>query len=404
LHCFLARLEGIQIRILLLLFVTVSFLDLFTQLPIISPMAISLGAAPLLVGLAVGMYSFTNMFGNMVGGMGIDRFGAKWVLMTGMLVTAFNLLLYTTVATPVQLIVVRLIHGTSSGLLAPSAFALMAQAAKEGQYGRTMAHTGAIVGFSAIIGPAFGGIISAKFGFDSVFYSVSVLMVLSAILVWLFAPMPKHRLKKEKSESSKGEFKSLLACRPLTNTYWGSFALFFTLGVVTVLLPIRAAQISPDGALGGMMISTFGVVAILVFLLPTNKMYDYFNPQKILTSGMFTVAMSQAFLAVSINKLPIFLSMGVFGLGFALMFPAMTTIIMNWVPIVHRGKAFGIFYACFSLGVVVGSFSVGLLKASPEIGFIISSVIVFLMALYVRYRYLYLPDYKGVLEEKTETN
>lgn len=367
-------------------------------------MAISLGATPFLVGLAVGMYSFTNMFGNMVGGIGIDRFGAKWVLMVGMAVTSINLLLYATVVTPYQLIWIRLIHGTSSGLLAPSAFALMAQTAKEGQQGRTMAHTGAIVGISAIIGPAFGGIISSKFGFNWVFYSVSILMVIGASLVWLFIPSPAQKPKKAKNALVKGEFKSLLRCRPLTNAYFGSFSLFFSLGVVTVLLPIRAAQISSNGALGGMMISTFGVVAILVFLLPTNKMYDYFDPQKILASGMFTVAMSQAFLAISANKLPIFLSMGIFGLGFALMFPAMTTIIMKWVSEVHRGKAFGLFYACFSLGVVIGSFSVGLLKASPSVGFMSGSVIVFLMAIFVRYRYLYLPSYKAVLEEKADIN
>lgn len=351
-------------------------------------MAISLGATPFVVGLAVGMYSFTNMFGNMLGGIGIDRFGAKWVLTVGMAATSVNLLLYTIVATPTQLVLARLIHGLSSGLLAPSAFALMALVAKKGKYGRTMAHTGAIVGFSAIIGPAFGGIISAEFGYNWVFYSVSILMVASACLVWLLVPSPEKKPIKEKSTFLKGEFKSLLGCRPLTNAYWGSFSLFFSLGVVTYLLPIRAAQLSSNGALAGMMISTFGIVAILIFLLPTNRMYDHFDPQKILFLGMFTVAVSQVFLAIFVSKIPIFISMGIFGLGFALMFPAMTTIIMQWVPETYRGKAFGMFYACFSLGVVVGSFSIGLLKASPSMGFIISSVIVFLMAAFVRYRYL----------------
>lgn len=379
--------RGFPIRIILLFFVTVSFLDLFTQLPIISPMAISLGATPFVVGLAVGMYSFTNMFGNMLGGIGIDRFGAKWVLAAGMAATSINLLLYTLAATPSQLVVVRLIHGLSSGLLTPSVFALMAMVAKKGQYGRTMAHTGAIVGFSAIIGPAFGGIISAKFGYDWVFYSVSILMFVSAFLVWFLVPSPDKKPGKEKRPLLRGEFKPMLRCRPLINTYWGSFSLFFSLGVVTYLLPIRAAELSSNGALGGMMISTFGIVAILVFILPTNRMYDHFDPQKILSVGMFTVAISQAFLAFFVTKIPIFISMGVFGLGFALMFPAMTTIIMQWVPEIHRGKAFGIFYACFSIGVVAGSFFIGLLKASPSVGFLASSVIVFLLAVFVQYGY-----------------
>lgn len=323
----------------------------------------------------------------MFGGIGIDRFGAKWILAIGMFITSGNLLLYTIVDTPTQFVLVRLIHGLGSGLLAPSAFALMALAAKEGKYGRTMAHTGAIVGFAAIIGPAFGGIISSRFSYDTVFYSISVLMFFSAFLVLFFVPSPKKEIKSKKDGALKGEFKSLLKSVPLTNVYWGSFSLFFSLGVVTTLLPVRAEELSTNAALGGIMISTFGVVAILVFLLPTNRIYDHFDQQKVLFVGMATVSTSLILLAFLNSIIPVFISMAIFGLGFALMFPAMTTTILKLVSKSTRGKAFGMFYACFSIGVVVGSFSMGLIKATPTIGFFISSVLVLLMALFVLYRY-----------------
>ena len=365
---------------------TVAFLDLFTLLPIVSPIAAGLGGSAFVMGVAVGIYSFTNMFGNMFGGMGIDKVGAKRILMAGMFFTSINLMLYTFVSSPEQLLLVRLIHGMGSGLLAPSAFALMAQFAREGKYGITMAHTGAIVGVSAIFGPAFAGIVSSKLGYDYVFYSVSALMIISFFLVLVFVPT-LERKKKDRNLDGKPAFKEVLKSKLLTNAYLGSFSLFFTLGVVTVLLPIRAAEISTNGALGGMMISTFGIVAIIIFLLPTNRMYDYFNPQKIQILGMMIVALSQALLSIFMTPVQIFIAMGIFGLGFALMFPSMTTTIMHVVDEVHRGKAFGIFYACFSLGVVVGSFVVGIIKATPSLGFITGSGIVLLMSLIVYYRF-----------------
>lgn len=375
-------------KALLLWLVLVSFLDLFTMLPIVSPLAISLGATPFLVGITVGIYSFTNLMANIAGGISIDRFGANRVLAVGLLVTAFNLLLYTLAATPLQLVGARMVHGMFSGFLAPSAFALMARASREGQHGKTMAHTGALVGTAAIIGPAFAGIVSGRWGYDWVFYSISAMMFISAVLVLLFVRRPPRKVNKAKNEEVRSEIGAMLRTVSLTNVFMGSLSLFFSLGVVTYLLPIRAAAISDSGSLGGLMISIFGVVAIIIFLLPTNRMYDRFDVEKIVIIGMVLVAVSQIFLAIFTTAIPIFITMGFYGLGFALMFPSMTTTIVTKAPEEHRGKAFGIFYACFSLGVILGSFTIGLLKGVPWLGFSTSAIFVLIMAaiMYIRKR------------------
>lgn len=57
--------------------VIVAFLDTFSQLPIMSTFAQSLGGTPLVIGLVIGMYSFANMIGNIIAGAAVDKFGAK---------------------------------------------------------------------------------------------------------------------------------------------------------------------------------------------------------------------------------------------------------------------------------------------------------------------------------------
>ncbi|MDZ4247061.1 MAG: MFS transporter, partial [Dehalococcoidia bacterium] len=45
----------------------------------------------------------------------------------------------------------------------------------------------------------------------------------------------------------------------------------------------------------------------------------------------------------------------VFGLGFGIIFPAVTALTAEAVQWSSRGKAFGVFYAVFSVGVVIGA-------------------------------------------------
>lgn len=72
--------------------IMISFIDTFSQLPIISPYAQGLGATPLLIGMVVGIYSFSNIIGNLFAGFWIDRDGAKRVLSVGLGLTGLILL------------------------------------------------------------------------------------------------------------------------------------------------------------------------------------------------------------------------------------------------------------------------------------------------------------------------
>ena len=76
------------------LIVFFSFFDLFSQLPVMSPFALSLGATPFLVGLAVGMYSFSNTIGNVISGFMTDRRGPFLILVLGLFASAISLFLY----------------------------------------------------------------------------------------------------------------------------------------------------------------------------------------------------------------------------------------------------------------------------------------------------------------------
>lgn len=358
--------------------VMICFMDLFVQLPVMGPFAQSLGAGSFQIGLAVGLYSLTNMLGNMVAGIWIDRFGGKPILIVGLLLTAGIIVLYALVQQPAQLLMVRVLHGLSGGLLVPSAFTLVSRYASDRQQGRSMALSGAAVGVAAIVGPASAGILKATVGLDRLFISLSGLLVLGAILVWAGAPK-SAKGKEEEADSvsvneSKSAFLAAIRQKSVIQSYFGAFSLMFAMGALTFSLPLKVEALGFPAQTAGMMLSVFGVVAICMFLLPTNRMFDQGSPIKLSLVGGLLVIISLLALSFIQHQVAMFGVMALYGLGFSLLFPSLNAMLVNHIASEHKGKAFGIFYAFFSLGVVAGSSGVGAFTEDYDIALRLAAI------------------------------
>lgn len=341
--------------------VFICFMDLFVQLPIMGPFAKSLGSGSFVIGLAVGLYSLTNMFGNLVAGLWIDRIGGKIVLISGLAITACVLLLYVLVTEPAHLLVVRFVHGLAGGLLVPSAFTLVSKYSPKGNgEGKTMALSGAAVGIAAIVGPAASGILKARVGLDSLFLYTAILLAVGALLAFLWAPRDDRRTDEERAKpqhsiEQSSNFLSILHNKSVIQSYVGAFLLMFAIGALTYALPLKAEQLAFPDQIAGLLLSTFGIVAILVFVLPVNVVFDRFPSRRLIAMGGCFVVISLWLLSVLSDMILMFIVMGFFGLGFALLFPSLNTLLIQNVSPEHKGKAFGMFYAFFSVGVVMGS-------------------------------------------------
>ncbi|MBP1153376.1 MFS transporter [Paenibacillus sp. PvR098] len=373
----------IRKKTILYILIIIAFIDMFSQLPIISPLAQSLGADPFMIGLAVGAYSLTNMIGNVLAGRWIDRYGARIVLVLGMAVTAALLGMYWFVRTPEQLVVARFAHGLAGGLLVPSAFTLVSGLAESGRQGKNMAISGAAVGFAAIVGPALGGILKAKAGVHTVFLTVAGLMALGALTAWLVLYGKGEAAKpgEDSSMSTTQGWLHLFRSTPVLQSYLGAFTLMFAMGVLTYMLPLKADALVLREQAAGLLLSTFGVVAIGMFLLPTNRVFDRVPSLYTMLAGLVTIAAALLGLSLVDREGVLFAVMAVYGIGFALMFPSMNALLIRHVPEGDRGKAFGLFYAFYSIGVIAGSFTVGTLALSPDEGFRLAGVFLSFIAI-----------------------
>ncbi|MBB5181659.1 MFS family permease [Planomicrobium koreense] len=360
-------------RFFIYIIIFFAFFDLFAQLPIMSPLAVSLGATPFLAGLAVGMYSLSNIIGNIASGIFSDRKGPFAILVAGLATTGAVLFSYSFADGPYSLLAVRFVHGLAAGLTVPAAFTYLANKTASTKRGKGAAVSGAFVGLAAIIGPAYGAILASRTSVAETMATTGVLLL--ALAICAFFVLNRKIAKKEAVAEQPLPFSRIIRNRGLLQSFAGAFFLMFSQGVLAYMLPLKIAGLGLPPELSGLLLSVFGVAAILVFLLPVNRIFDKAKPLYTLIAGFSFMGLSLFLLSAAETAPLLYAIMCAYGIGFALLFPSINSLLIDSTELSSRGKAYGLFYAFFSLGVVGGSSFTGILELNADEGFMLSGTL-----------------------------
>lgn len=129
-----------------------------------------------------------------VAGWGVDRFGARLVLLTGLVVFTAGSLASGLSPSFELLLVARAIQGLGGGALEPACLALLAQITDRHRIGAVMGLMSLLVNFAPAVGPLVGAVL-LSFGDWRVIFLFAVPPVLSATLllvVTIRAPSPPN--------------------------------------------------------------------------------------------------------------------------------------------------------------------------------------------------------------------
>ena len=360
-------------RIFIYIIIFFAFFDLFAQLPIMSPLAVSLGATPFLAGLAVGMYSLSNILGNIASGIFSDRKGPFAILVAGLAATGAVLFSYGFAEGPYSLLAVRFVHGLAAGLTVPAAFTYLANKTDHSKRGKGAAVSGAFVGLAAIIGPAYGAILANRTSTADTMATTGAMLLVLALCS--FFVLNRKLDRKETTAPLPLPFSRMIQNRGLLQSFAGAFFLMFSQGVLAYMLPLKIDGLGLPPQLSGLLLSVFGLAAILVFLLPVNRIFDKAKPLHTLIAGFTFMAISLFLLSAAETVPWLFAIMSLYGIGFALLFPSINSLLIDSTEPASRGKAYGLFYAFFSLGVVGGSSFTGMLELNADQGFMLSGTL-----------------------------
>lgn len=331
----------------------IGFLDTHLLIPVMALYATALGADVLLVGIIVGIYSLSNTIANVVGGRLVDSYGYKRVLVSGLAGDMLAMLAYAFCAVPWQLTIVRFIHGLTGGMVGPSSMSAQAVLSSRSKMTSSMGYYGAAIALATLLGYGGGGVVASRLGYNYVFYIGAILLFISIVLACFLPGRNGAESGVYHRYSLKG-LKLLLGEEKLIIAYITVWAQYFAFGGIVALLPLYINVLGLAPYHVGILLACFSVAFILVQILG-GRAESYSKQLKFVLAGIALAVAGIALLPLSGILWVMLLMMLLYGVGFGLIFPSISSMVVDVMDSSAHGIRTGIFHALVTTGVAVGA-------------------------------------------------
>ncbi|MBD2845681.1 MFS transporter [Paenibacillus sp. IB182496] len=344
----------------LYLFLFVAFFDLHAQYPILTPFALSLGAAPSFIGLMMGIYSITHLPGNLIAGYSVDRFGSRLFIVLSLLLAGIILLVQSHVTNPWELLVLRSISGFVLAFLSPACMALLANLSHNPlKQGKLMAGNGLVHTLASVISPAAGALLVARIGFTEAFNALGWILVFTALCAFFFirnAPRsspPSHAEHSAKPSPEPEE--------PPTAIPWLIYLLPIAMscaqGILSFELPLMA--VTADAMMTTGLL--FSVVSLGALVTLSMLFLNRYSPFARSLWGAVALALTYFMLAVD-SPIPFAVLLLLLGMAKGIIFPALSSLLIELSGGKRYGRTFSLLSIAFSIGAFLGPMLAGQLR------------------------------------------
>ena len=340
----------------LYLFLFLAFFDLHAQHPVLTPFAISLGAAPAFIGWMMGIYSLTHLPGNLLAGWLIDKNGSRRYIIFSLVGAGVILLMQAHVQLPWQLLVLRSISGFVLAFLSPACLSLLASLSRDPvMQGKYMSGHGVVHTLASVLSPAAGAFIAAKAGFSGTFQGLGWLLLFTGLMAFLTVPKPASLPAGDPRSLSSEEATDRL---PFSlRLYFIPLAIACSQGILFFELPLRAggqASILSTGLL-------FSAVSLGALVTLSMLFLNHYSPIKRVAAGILGLALCFYVLALS-GPLPLAAILFMLGIAKGLLFPALSSLFIELGGGRRLGRVFSYQSIAVSLGSFIGPITAGQLR------------------------------------------
>ena len=211
-------------------------LGLFMVLPLLALYAADMpGGTPLMIGLALGAYGFSQALLQIPLGWLSDRIGRTPVILGGLLLFAAGSVIAGLAETVPGIVLGRLLQG--AGAIAGTVMALVADVTDAEQRTKAMAIVGASIGLSFAVSMVLGPVVAGFGGLSSVFLLTAVLAVSGIAVVYLGVPRGVKSREHAEVGTRPGMIRNVLAEPALRRLNFGVFSLHFILTASFLVIP-----------------------------------------------------------------------------------------------------------------------------------------------------------------------
>ncbi|AWB45895.1 MFS transporter [Paenibacillus sp. CAA11] len=332
-------------------FMFIAFFDLHAQYPILTPYAISLGAAPAFIGWMMGVYALTHLPGNLLAGRGVDKHGSRRYLVFSLITAGIILLLQAYVSTPWQLLVLRSLSGFVLAFLSPACLALLASLSSNSfRQGKLMAGHGVMHTLASVLSPAAGAFLVAKAGFALTFQSLGIVLIGAGVIaLFTIRNQSIPVLDQNTVPSSKPAAIPMAAKIPL-RYFTLPLAVSLAQGILFFELPMHDGGTGGAGAImhTGLYFSILSLGALVTLCM---LFLNRYSPKARALLGVLGMALCFFSLAKP-AAVPMEVSLFALGMCKGIVYPAISSLFIE----LSGGKRLGTVFSYQSIAMSLGSF------------------------------------------------
>lgn len=318
--------------------------------PILPLYVKQMGGSDSVVGMVLGIFTFSTVVARPLTGYLLDRYEKKLILIFGLVIFVGVIFSYGLVTSIGAILWVRVIHGFGWGFAGTATSTIASELVPKSRFGEGMGYFSLANSLAMALAPAFGIYIGVRYGDRNVFL-LSSAIALFALIGAFFLKCKNDHLKMRKKEADGGLYEKK-AIVP-------GILLFFTAmayGGVISFLPLYAAE------RGIPNIGIFFVVYALSILVtrPTvGKMVDRYGFDLTIIPGFIFLLVALILLA-NIHSLHFLLIVAViYGVGFGALITSLQTMAVRDVEKDRIGAANATLFTGNDVGIGIGVMILG---------------------------------------------
>jgi MFS family permease len=331
--------------------------------PYLPRYAVGLGAGELEVSMLATSYAITSIaLRLLVGGLN-DRGYAKPLMVSGGLLNALSLLVYSSTTNLNIVYVGRLLQGVSVALFIPASLYSASVTGVRAQ--RVIVWRSTMWGLGSALGPALLGVVLQTLSWKGLFYTAAAISIASAALSLAFKP--------ERVEARREEGGSILT-KPFILASLTLLAYVIGYQSLAYFLP-SLHEVEGLPTTDTTAFFTVMAVASLASRIALSTLKN-FNPKNTALTGVIASITGYTIVTVKQEGVEALVAASLAGLGLGLLFPSLQIISLLGVPRHRRGVASSIYTAMFDIGSLIGPPTVITIAGGYKESLTLSTIIV----------------------------
>ncbi|WP_428911998.1 MFS transporter [Niallia sp. Krafla_26] len=348
--------EFIVVSLINTLIIMVYFLLMVT----IAPYAVEEFNAPASVaGLVSGIFIIGCLIGRLMAGRIIQDNGSKKTLRFGLAFFMITTALYYAAINVPLLLINRLLHGISVGIVSTAAGTIVAQTIPENRRGEGIGYFSMSAIVASAIGPYIGILLTRNSNFSMIFLFNFILAMICLVLSFSMNIPGQQLSNKNQDKGEKGIKLSYFIEPKAVPISFVALVIGFAYSGIMSFLSIYAEEIQLEEA-GGFFFLVYATFVLLSRPF-TGKWMDQKGPNIVVYPCLIIFALGMLLFSQAHQGWTLLIAAALIGLGYGNFISIVQAIAIKVTPRSRVGLATSTYYILYELGLGVGPFLLGFL-------------------------------------------